>query len=187
MWWTLVGGVLEAVGLGVTGWGIYKTWLGSGTRERFVRDAALVRRGSRVVSRAGGWTRRLLGLPGQPVTEATVIGTGRDSGISIGGGGTMVVSGEPSPVLSTEEKLAALDTLVRTLTDKLSAQAKKDRQRIRQVELKARHTATDVRRLRNDLDAAKLDLAVEGLRTEAFGLAMVGLGLLLQLVGGLVT
>ena len=39
MWWTLVGGVLEAVGLGVTGWGIYKTWVGSGTDEQFLGPA----------------------------------------------------------------------------------------------------------------------------------------------------
>ena len=36
MWWNVVGVILEAVGLGVTGLGIYKTWVGSSTDERFL-------------------------------------------------------------------------------------------------------------------------------------------------------
>ena len=49
--------------------------------------------------------------------------------------------------------------------------------------LLARASLPRWRRSRADLTKAKLDLAVHGLRTEAVGLALVGLGLLLQPVG----
>jgi hypothetical protein len=55
------------------------------------------------------------------------------------------------------------------------------------VAAQAADTAAAVVQVREDLTSAKLELAVHGLRTEAWGLMLIGLGLLLQLVGQLAT
>ncbi len=61
---------------------------------------------------------------------------------------------------------------------------KADLVKVQAVQDQAADTAAAVVKVRADLAAAKQDLAVHGLRTEAGGLALVGLGLLIQLVGG---
>ena len=79
MWWNLVGGVLEAVGLGVTGWGIYKTWVGSGTDERFLGPA--VEWSRHTLHQTDGWVRRVLHLRGRDVTIHGGVVTAKATGI----------------------------------------------------------------------------------------------------------
>jgi hypothetical protein len=167
MWWTLVGGVLEAVGLGVTGRGIYKTpgWGQAPTNGFWTAQPSdgHATRCTRRTDGSGGsctfpggrsqcmWTRR---------TWCWWAGRSRPPG----------KPGFPplDPALTTAEALAVLDQRVRDLLWMTDQNRKADLVKLQAVEAKAADTAGAVVKVQADLMDAKRDLAVHGLRTEAW-------------------
>ena len=130
--------------------------------------------------------RRVLHLPGRDANVNAVTAAAIEGRVTITGDAE-VSWPTLDPTLPTTEALAVLDERVRGLLWMTDQNRKADLVKVHAVEAQATDTAAALAKVQADLSAAKLDLAVHGLRTEAFGLALVGLGLLIQLVGGLVT
>ncbi len=174
------GGVVEAVGLAITGWGIRETWLASGTSEGFT--GPLVTRGWHAVHQVKGGARRLLRMP---AVDATVSVTSARTASWVNIPSVGVVGHEPlDRGLPTAEALATLDERLRGLAWIMQENRKADLEQLTDVYKRGLQTATDVTRVRADLNAAEMELAVGGLRTEALGLGLVGMGLLIQLLEG---
>ena len=179
-WATVVGGLVEAVGLGNTGWGIRKTWLGSGIEEGFTDP--VVRWSKRTTMQADRRVRRLLQRPG----KSTIILAADSAVVSMSAsvGAVGVVGWQPlDPALPTTEALAELDTRLRNLQWIVDENRKADLLAMAEVGTRTSETAIEVADVRNRLAEATRDLAVGGLRIEAVGLGLVGFGLAIQLIG----
>jgi hypothetical protein len=179
----VVGVVLEAAGLGITGWGISQTWRSSGTTERFA--GPLIEGAERVRHRAEGMARRVLRRPAPAITVpvSTARMTLWANTVAAGVVGFPPLDSE----LSTAEAVAELDDRVRKVLEIVAANRTADLDRLSDVFKQGQQTALDVARVRADLEDAELRLSVEGLRIEGAGLALVAFGLLLQMVGSLVS
>ncbi len=179
--WTIIGGVFEAVGLLVTGWGIRQTWVGA-TDERFLapvvsRAASLRSRARLLVDRMRGRPRNQTILPGDAAVSVEVALRGS----------ARVQFAALDRTAPLEDQITFLDTQLRDLFARMQDGDERDVVAVRAAEENVERVAADVQQVRDSLSALEVRLTLHGLRTEAFGLGLVGVGLLLQLVGSVVS
>ena len=180
MWWTIIGGLVEAIGLIVTGWGIRQTWV-SAADERFLGPvfgrAASLRRQTRALA------DRLRRRPEAPIS------------INVDAADLVLITDHVSvrvgiaPLDRTaprDEQIAFIDTQVRELLARTQDADERQAEALRTVGNEVQRVSADTQQVRESLSALEKRLTLHGLRTEATGLGLVGVGLLMQLVGSIV-
>lgn len=183
MWWNYLGGLVEGVGLIVTAYGLHDTWRRLGTGEPLwqpIRD-----RTRRAWRKTYSRLRRLLRRP--PLQPTHQVTSTRDTAWALDAAHVTVTWEPLDPELAAALALQVLDARIRELQRTTNEEAMLTRARMFEMEGVGRRATSEIAGVRADLDTAKRQLPVEGLRTEASGLALVGLGLLIQLVGNAVS
>jgi len=169
-----IGGLIEAVGLIVTGWGISQTWRHNASEPFVAPVTETARRGAswarRTYRRARGRRDVVIGAAAIEVTAAI---------------GAMKVRVDWPPLdlsLETPAALAELDARIRALSDRQIGNVHRIDDRATQIETAFDACRTEAGRQAEELAAMPARLVVEGLRVEAVGLALVGIGLLIPLI-----
>lgn len=181
--WNLVGGLLEAVGLLVTGWGIQETWKSAGKAEALW--SPVTRWSGRHYRLVVNRLRSLLGRPRAETTHSVT--AVRDTAWAVDSAHVAITWAPLDGDLETAQALAELDRRIRDLQRTTNEEVGVQHDRLLVLEGADRRCRAAQDAIRADLDRVSKELPAEGLRVEAIGLGLVGIGLLIQLVGGIVT
>lgn len=179
--WNLIGSFVEAVGLLVTGWGIHETWKTAGKGERLWSPATRW-----MGTRYRIATNRVRALIGRPRAQTRqTVTSARDTAWAVDSAHVELTWAGLDTDLDTAQALAELDRRLRDLQRTTNEEARMQRDRVFALEAAERRSENDRDAIRADLDRVTRELPAEGIRVEAVGLSMVGLGLLIQLVAGI--
>ena len=180
MWWTIIGGLVEAIGLIVTGWGIRQTWVNAAD-ERFLAPvlgrAASLRRHTTVLADR---------LRRRPQASISIDVDAADHAFITDHVSVRVGIAPLDRTAPQDEQIAFIDTQVRQLLAQTQDADERQAEALRTVGDEADRVSAEIQQVRESLSAIERRLTLLGLRTEATGLGLVGVGLLMQVVGSIV-
>ncbi|MEJ7743424.1 MAG: hypothetical protein WKF73_13290 [Nocardioidaceae bacterium] len=174
-WVSYSGYVLEGLGLIVTAWGIRRTWRQQRPSEIFLAPVTLRFR------RLRKWLLRVVGKQ----SPTTVVGVGIASGWSIADSARVAIGYAPLDSSDVEASIKLLEQRLLGLRNDHDAftLAQGLTNDIHTSRLDALDTA--VKEQRSTFSELEKWVSTEGLRVEAAGLGLVGLGLILQAIGSI--